>query len=217
MAEQTPLARAKREIERLRQKVAETDRWIFQLSAERQAAEQAVEQAQQRQQAAERDGRAMVRARELADRTVRILREDGSALTGKIAEQAKEILEISHILGEREDNLRSVEQELSRLAVDYHDAIQRLVQRHKADLDLEKRKLDWLKSVVKVLLVKPKLGSWPLPSLFNTRHVRDRILKSRGLFTRKVYLAANDDVAKAGADPLLHAVLHGLDEGRINV
>lgn len=39
-------------------------------------------------------------------------------------------------------------------------------------------------------------------------------LKAKGLFDPDAYLAANPDVARAGADPLQHYLVHGLSEGR---
>jgi hypothetical protein len=39
-------------------------------------------------------------------------------------------------------------------------------------------------------------------------------LKEKQLFDSHAYVAANPDVAQAGADPLQHYLVHGLSEGR---
>ena len=39
-------------------------------------------------------------------------------------------------------------------------------------------------------------------------------LKKKRLFDADAYLAANPDVARAGADPLQHYMVHGFSEGR---
>ncbi|MEL6059223.1 MULTISPECIES: hypothetical protein [unclassified Methylobacterium] len=40
-------------------------------------------------------------------------------------------------------------------------------------------------------------------------------LETSGLFDRQFYLACNDDVANAGADPTQHYYNHGSEEGRL--
>ena len=71
--------------------------------------------------------------------------------------------------------------------------------------------LEWIHGVVPIL----RRGGFKLRFLrrWHTAAVLAR-LKEKRLFDSDAYLAANPDVARAGADPLQHYLVHGLTEGR---
>lgn len=84
-----------------------------------------------------------------------------------------------------------------------------------ADTQQEKQRLaahiEWIHEVVPIL----RRGGFRLKFL-NRRQNASLLsrLKEKRLFDSDAYLAANPDVARAGADPLQHYLTHGLPEGR---
>ena len=72
--------------------------------------------------------------------------------------------------------------------------------------------IDWLCRIAAFLVSQPP-GATIMPASWRARR-RLSLLKKRGLFDADTYLRLNPDVAATEIDPLLHYLLHGLEEGR---
>jgi len=81
---------------------------------------------------------------------------------------------------------------------------------HEANREREQRQ--WLSAITAALLKQP--WWWALlPEGRRNPRIHARLAK-RGLFDAHAYLALQPDVAASGIDPLLHYVIHGMNEGR---
>ena len=72
---------------------------------------------------------------------------------------------------------------------------------------------EWLREVAAALLTLPRWWWGLMPGAWRLKREL-RILRSRGLFDGEAYLKLYPDVAATGMNPLLHYLLHGIDEGR---
>ena len=75
------------------------------------------------------------------------------------------------------------------------------------------RELQWLANVHEVLRISTAGWRGFMPT-FLLRRYQFAALRRRGLFDSSAYLERYPDVAKAGFDPLVHYIKHGIYEGR---
>lgn len=81
-------------------------------------------------------------------------------------------------------------------------------------LAVAERHAHWLR-LTAIELARPPRRRWMLwlPAFWHLRGVRRRIMR-QGLFDSSAYLERYPDVRQAGHEPILHYLLHGLDEKR---
>jgi hypothetical protein len=88
----------------------------------------------------------------------------------------------------------------------------RLLKQSQHEANREREQRQWLSAITAALLKQPWWWALLPKGRRNTRiHAR---LAKRGLFDADAYLALQPDVAASGIDPLLHYVIHGMNEGR---
>ena len=88
----------------------------------------------------------------------------------------------------------------------------RLLKQSQHEANREREQREWLSAITAALLKQP--WWWALlPKDRRNRRMHARLAK-RGLFDARAYLDLQPDVAASGIDPLLHYVLHGINEGR---
>jgi SAM-dependent methyltransferase len=81
-----------------------------------------------------------------------------------------------------------------------------------AEHDRDRKGMQWLRALHIAMGDRPV--SWFLLPTRSRRAREYEMLRSVGLFDDRSYLARHADVAAKGADPLVHYIAHGLNEGR---
>jgi hypothetical protein len=88
----------------------------------------------------------------------------------------------------------------------------KLLKQNQHEANREREQRQWLSAITAALLKQP--WWWALlPKGWRNPRLHARLAK-RGLFDADAYLALQPDVAASGIDPLLHYVIHGMNEGR---
>lgn len=88
----------------------------------------------------------------------------------------------------------------------------RFLKQSQHETNREREQRQWLSAVTAALLKQPRWWAL-LPRGWRNPRIHAR-LAERGLFDARAYLALQPDVAASGIDPLLHYVIHGMNEGR---
>jgi len=123
------------------------------------------------------------------------------------SERLHEIVTLTCLLREQERFAAAAVQEMNDRCADAYDLMASRLDQRTAGAEREDRRRQWLRAVLAEAL---RAGSRRGPSLAAR-------LERAGLFDAAAYRARHKDVAQAGIDPLVHYVMHGMDEGRLDV
>jgi SAM-dependent methyltransferase len=123
-------------------------------------------------------------------------------LVSKLIQERAAAEEKAAAFGEQTEELKRINRRSARELSRLQGAVGRL---HRSE-----EKLRWLRKVHALLARRPWWWRILPPSV--GRKSQQRRLKRAGLFDRERYLEARPDVRDAGLDPLLHYVVHGMDE-----
>jgi SAM-dependent methyltransferase len=213
-------------IEALDGKLDEADAWVFKLSAERRAAEEASARLES-ELSRERELRSSDRSR--ADVLLREVEDLGKARQFdevRLEKGHRQLAMMLDQLREREVELAAHKADMEAMAaklVAAGDDLERLknetstLNRALREKDLlarqKERNLDWLRQVDEVIAASTKGWRGLMPPAWRRQRQLD-MLRARGLFDAASYLERYPDVGEAGIDPLLHYILHGMIEGR---
>jgi len=129
---------------------------------------------------------------------------ESKALWAKVVEAEKQQLDAETARAAAERKLSSRSDELARLTKALSDVTERS--------SLSQAQATWLREVVAVSRSFPKWWSI-MPTKWRRKREEIRY-RRRGLFDPDHYLANNPDVAEFGMDPMVHYIVHGMEEGR---
>ncbi|ASJ89776.1 hypothetical protein CBR61_01685 [Porphyrobacter sp. CACIAM 03H1] len=129
---------------------------------------------------------------------------ESKALWSKVVEAEKQKLDAETARAAAERKLSSRSDELTRLTRALSDVTERS--------SLSQAQATWLREVVVVSRSFPKWWSI-MPTKWRRKREEIRY-RRRGLFDPDRYLANNPDVAEFGMDPMVHYIVHGMEEGR---
>ncbi len=91
-------------------------------------------------------------------------------------------------------------------------ALTLLLRKDETGTTSEAQDLKWLRRVAVIRMSAP--AWWGLLPLKARRNRQFRLLARKGVFDAEAYLRLYPDVAESGIDPLVHYIVHGMDEGR---
>jgi hypothetical protein len=141
-------------------------------------------------------------------------------LNDKLSEQRKERSETAGPIGNSRDRERNeavdgdAREAQHRLDERFREIaiLTKLLKQSQHEANREREQRQWLSTIAAALLKQP--WWWALlPKRWRSPRIHARLAK-RGLFDANAYLALQPDVAASGIDPLLHYVIHGINEGR---
>lgn len=149
--------------------------------------------------------------REAAERKV-------ASLTRSIARLQKELHLVRHELNQSRQGKATVQQKLNeaRCRIDERfeelATVSKLLRTAEREVEKENERRAWMTEVLMQLSTRPAWWSF-LPRKWQQKRQLDRI-ERRGLFSGSSYLQRYPDVAQEGMNPLMHFIVHGMDEGR---
>lgn len=167
-------------LERSREETASIERRLAEIDQDRKSS----------RERAERLADELEEERRRSNTELNKLRTERGIMESRLAERFSELAVMTRLLQEKENAVRSADQQLA-----------------------------WLREVSGTLLqasgsktLKGRLAAL-LPASVRLRNRKER-LKQAGIFDPDAYLAANPDVADGETDPLRHYIEHGMAEGR---
>ncbi|ASY47159.1 hypothetical protein CJD35_22105 (plasmid) [Sphingobium xenophagum] len=212
------LADSEAKREALAQKLAQADRWVFDLAdqcrvltADKADLGKTLRLTQSRldelRQSLDNRLDRLTRRYEEALSQLESEREDHNAI--KDASTAK--------IAEMNDRIAASEQQMKERFREIV-ALTRVIQERDQILAEAHGRIEWMRRVISVLTRgfstsgKARLLSW-LPSRYSQKRHK-YLLKEQGLFDPDAYTSIYPDVVDSKADPLRHYINHGLQEGR---
>lgn len=207
------------EIADLESKVRDADAWVFKLAGDRRHAEQIsahleselsrerelLNWEQSRSGELSRKVDELGKAREQDEARLDKSHGQLSLMLGQLREREIELAERTAKLSIASDDLDRLHREAAALSKSL---------REQEGIGSQKvRQLEWMRRVEEVIAASTTGWRALMPPSWR-RNRQLSALRKRGLFDSSGYLQRYPDVAEAGMDPLLHYILHGMQEGR---
>ncbi len=195
----------------LRERLAESEKWVFKLAADRRVAEKVAEDvARDRDRvyravvSKENDNNLLKFQLDTYRKKLNTSKESLAAVSAAYAHAQAEVRDITANASELKARLNVRHAEIAQLT-------RMLIEKEDCADDL-RNNLQWSFGIIRHLSDHPAWWRF-LPKKWKQKKVSRRLAKA-GLFHSESYLNRYPDVAAAGMEPLQHYLLHGMDEGR---
>ncbi|CAN5254705.1 hypothetical protein BH11PSE5_BH11PSE5_06490 [soil metagenome] len=195
----------------LQDRLADSEKWVFKLAADRRFAEKVAEDATNDR---DRVYRSVV-SKENENKVLKFQLETyGNELNTSKESLAAVSAAYAHVQAEMRDISTNASELKARLSVRHAEIAQltRILIEKEDCVDDLRTDLLWSLGIIKHLSNHPAWWRF-LPKKWKQKKVSTRLAKA-DLFDSESYLNRYPDVAAAGMDPLQHYLLHGMDEGR---